>query len=130
MQNQVMDRLGILIEEQVSEKYAGKIERVRPRYDREQDFVTVSKELQSRHRYSDMYWGGASFFLHLNDSLKKMYHTTLAELIQQYQACCRLEDDSLEDVIASWDQILGGSACSDLLKYYKTEPASNIFEAL
>ena len=128
MQYQIMERLGIYTNDQLSEKYAGKLKRVKPLYDRDKDFVTVAKELQSRNRYSDMYWGGASFFLNLDESLKRMHNISLTELIQEYLTCCRMEDDTLEEVIDSWDRIIGGTACSELLNSYRTEPASEVLE--
>ncbi len=128
MQYQIMERLGIYTTDQVLEKYSGKIDRVRHQYDRNQDFVTVARDLQSRNRHSDMYWGGASFFLRLDETLRREHNLTLPELMKEYLTCCRLADDSIEEVIASLDEILGGSICRELLISYQTEPASTLFE--
>lgn len=129
MQYQIMERLGIYTQDQVKKKYAGKIEKARPYYDRPQDFVTVARELQSKNRYSDMYWGSASFFMRLDESLKMEYNLSLTTLIKEYLKCCRLGDDTIEEVILSWDQIVGGSTCSNMLKAYQTKPASNFFKS-
>lgn len=130
MQYQIMETLGIYTTDQVIDKYAGRMDRIKPYYDRNQDFVTVAKELQSRNRYSDMYWGGASFFLRLNESLGEKYGISLTQLMHEYLACCRMSDGTFEEVIASWDRILGGSACSDLLHSYTTKPSSELFEGM
>ena len=127
MQYQIMERLGIYTEDQVIAKYKGKIDRVKNHYDRNQDFVTVAKELQRRNRYSDMYWGSATFFINLDKALKIHYDITLPDLVKEYLNCCRMEDESIEEIIASWDRILGSSSCRDLLMKYRTDPASELF---
>ena len=90
--------------------------------------VTIAKRLQKSHLHPQMYWGGASFFIRMDHILKRDYNTSFPDLIKEYQSCCRLKDQSIEDVIASWDNLLGGSTCNDLMKSYRTEPASRVFE--
>lgn len=63
MQYQIMQTLGIYSTREVGVIYAEKIERCRSAYDRDEDFVTVARELRERNRYPDMYWGGVNILL-------------------------------------------------------------------
>ncbi|RLD54098.1 MAG: hypothetical protein DRI97_12145, partial [Bacteroidetes bacterium] len=129
MQYQIMQELGICSEQELGEIYAEKIERVRPYYDRDQDFVAVSRELKSRNRYSVMYWGGASYFMQIDTRLKEEHGMDLTDFITKYQLCCRLKDESFEELIESWDRLLGEPLFSELLQNYQRGPASEVLNA-
>ena len=129
MQYQIMQELGIYSEQELGEIYAEKIERVRPYYDRDRDFVAVSRELKSRNRYSVMYWGGASYFMQIDTRLQEEHGLELTDFITEYQLCCRLKDESFEELIESWDRLLGEPLFSELLQIYKSGPASEILNA-
>jgi hypothetical protein len=126
MQYQIMQKLGICSEQQVMEIYAEKIDRVRPYYNRDQDFVSVAKDLQSRNRYSDMYWGSASYFMQIDKRLTVEHGQEFTGFIKEYQLCCRLKDESFEELIESWDRLLGEPLFSNMLQSYQTGPASEI----
>ena len=126
MQYQIMQKLGICSEQQVREIYAEKIDRVKPYYDSDRDFVSVSKELQSRNHYSVMYWGGASYFMQIDKRLRLEYGQELTGFINEYLDCCRMKDMSFEELIESWDRLLGEPLFSDMLQSYQTSPASEI----
>jgi len=100
MQYQIMQKLGICSEQQVGEIYAEKIERVRPYYDRDQDFVKVAH--------------GRKF----------------TGFIKEYLHCCRLRDESFEELIESWDRLLGEPLFSELLRSYQSGPASEILNTV
>jgi hypothetical protein len=129
MQYQIMQKLGICSEQEVGEIYTEKIEGVRPYYDRDQDFVTVARELKSRNRYSVMYWGGASYFMHIDKRLMEEHGLELTDFIKEYELCCRLKDESFEELIESWDRLLGEPFFSELLRSYQRGPASEILKA-
>ncbi len=126
MQYQIMEKLNVYSRAQVQEKYEEKIEMAKPHYQRSQDFITTARSLQSRHRYPEMYWGSASYFIRLDKNLREEHGTSLPELIKKYQECCRLEDRSVEEVVTSWDKILGEPIFSKLLHTYQSAPASRI----
>lgn len=130
MQYQIMQKLGICSEQEVGEIYAEKIEGVRPYYDRDQDFVTVARELRSRNHYSVMYWGSASYFIQIDKRLKVEHGLELTGFIKEYQRCCRLKDESFEELIESWDRLLGEPIFSELLRSYQSGPASEILNAV
>ena len=126
MQYQIMQELGVCSQEEVGEIYAEKIEGVKPYYDRDQDFVTVARELKSRNRYSVMYWGSASFFMQIDKRLQVEHGRKLTVFIKEYLRCCRLKDESLDELIESWDRLLGEPLFSELLHSYQSQPASEI----
>jgi hypothetical protein len=129
MQYQIMQRLGIYSRQEVRERYSQKIESVRPYFDGDQDFVTVSRELQRRNNYPAMYWGGASYFMHMDQRLKAELNMEFTTLIKDYLICCRLKDDSLEQLIDSWDRLIGDFLFANMLQSYQADPASGILEA-
>ncbi len=126
MQYQIMQKLGICSGQQVQEIYNEKIEGVRPYYERDQDFITVSRELKSRNHYAVMYWGGASYFMQINKGLMEEHGLKLTDFLKEYQLCCRLTDESFEELIESWDRLLGEPLFSELLQNYQRGPASEI----
>ena len=121
-----MQELGIYSGQEVREIYSGKIDRVISHYDRDQDFITVSKNLQSRRQFSIMYWGGASYFMQIDERLRVEHGREFTGIIKEYLLCCRLNDTSIEELIESWDQLLGESLFSDMLLRYQSSPASEI----
>ena len=126
MQYQIMQTLGVCSSERVQEIYAEKIERCRPSYDRDEDFVSVARELRSRNRYPDMYWGGASYFMQIDKLLQDRHEQRLTEIIKAYQLCCRIDNEAFEELILTWDQLLGKPIFSELLHTYQSVPASSI----
>lgn len=130
MQYQIMQTMGICSPEQVREIYTEKIERCRPAYERDQDFVTTAKEQKSKNRYPDMYWGGASYFMQIDKQLKEQHGRTFSAFIKEYLLCCRLEDKTFEELIISWDELLGEPIFTELLHTYQTAPAFEILKQL
>ena len=124
LQYQVMEELGIYSAAEVEARYKDKMAMAIPYYQGDQDMVSMAKSLRKGHRYPQMYWGSASFFIRLDQELQKDYGLRLTELIKKYQGCCRMDDQSIGDVIASWDRLLEGNACSELMKMFQTAPAS------
>jgi len=128
IQYQIMQKMGVCSPDRVVEIYEQKIERVRPSYQHEQDFVTVAKDLKSRNRYSDMYWGGASYFMQIDKRLAEEHGQSFTGFIQVYLLCCRLKDDAFEELLKSWDELLGDPIFNELLYTYQTAPASEILK--
>jgi len=126
MQYQIMQTLGIFSPSELRAIYAEKIERCRSSYDRDEDFVTVARELRSKNRYPDMYWGGASYFMQIDQVLQDDHGQSLTGLIKEYLLCCRPDDKDLDGLINTWDHLLGDDIFSELLHRYRHAPASTI----
>ena len=127
MQYQVMEQMGIYTNSKVNEKYAAKLAIARPYYRGEDPVVTIAKSLQKSHRYRQMYWGSASYFMQLDDMIRAKHGTSLSGVIREYQNCCRQTDATIDEIVASWDRLLESSACGDLLRVYQNRPASEVF---
>ncbi len=123
MQYQVMKEMGIMSEEEVIRKYLEKIKKVRSFYQSDDDLATVARNLKEGNRHAPMYWGGATYFLNLNKVLIEEHKTSLTQVVREYQTCCRLKDRSMNNVVESWDNIIGSSVATDLLHDYQTKPA-------
>ncbi len=130
MQYQVMKEMGLYTAAEVKEKYKSKLALAKPYYSDAKDFITTARDLYRQHLYPAMYWGSASFFIQLDETLRNKKDTSLPELVREYQICCRLKDGSIDEVIASWDRILGGTTCQQLLRSYGTESAASVFNQL
>ena len=128
MQYQVMEQLGICSKTQMQSRYEAKLKNVISFYQKDQDMISIARNLQKSHRYPQMYWGSATFFMSLDAILVKEFDTSLLQLIKEYQECCRLNDDTLEELLDSWDGILGEPVCRDLLYKYQTAPAREIIK--
>jgi len=130
MQYQVMEQLGIYSKSDVERRYDIKLERAIPHYQKEQDMISIARSLQQSHLYPQLYWGGATYFMILDRRLSEDFDTSLLQLVKEYQECCRLGDDSLEELLDSWDRIIGEPVCIELLHQYQTIPARDIIRAL
>ena len=112
---------------QVNEKYAAKLAIARPYYRGEDPVVIIAKSLQKSHRYRQMYWGSASYFIQLDEMIRARHGTALSGVIREYQNCCRQTDATIDEIVTSWDRLLESSACGDLLRVYQNRPASEVF---
>jgi len=77
-----------------------------------------------------MYWGSASYFMQIDKRLKVEHGREFTGFIKEYQLCCRLKDESFEELIESWDRLLGEPLFSELLQNYQRGPASEILNAV
>lgn len=123
MQYQVMHSLGVLSEEEMESKYRERIERAKRRYDMEEmPFVKAAPMLRQRRQYPTMYWGGAVYFLRVDQNLNEV-GTSVPEVIREYVACCRVNRlRRLDDLVAELDRISGSDAFSRELEYVRTRP--------
>ena len=132
MQCQVMERMGIMTQEDTRAKYRNKIETNKIFYEDSSDsfIATANRLVGESHNYPALYWGGVTFFIHWNEVLVREKGITLNELIRQYQEKGRMEDDNLDSVIATLDSISGVPVAKSLLTEYRTGPAIGVFAGL
>lgn len=126
MQNEVLLEMNEMTEKQVKDKYDSKLDAAYPYYQKEEPFAEVAMDLRSQHRYPQMYWGGAYFFVQLDKELKKNNGKSLCEVLVEYQDCCRLQDGSIDDIMTSFDQISDGNTSRELINNFRTLPAKEI----
>lgn len=121
MQWHILEAQGILSSETVKEKYRVKLENTLKKYDKETSFIEMNQELQKRHDYPAVYWGGACYFFQVNDALRQQHHTDLFAVIKKYQKDGRLRDKNLDDLVNSLDRISQSEVFSITLKKFKSE---------
>lgn len=130
MQEQVLIKMGEFTVEQVEKKYKKKLDNCWPYYQSDSPFIVVADSLKSNHHYAEMYWGSVTFFVNLDQHLQKTEGMSLNELLQEYQLCCRENDEDLSDIIRSFDGLLEDSYPSELLDAYQNGPARAIMPTM
>jgi hypothetical protein len=119
----ILYKQGIYSSTEIEEKYKAKMDLVLPYYDTERSFIETSGKLRSKRNYPGLYWGGACYFFRVDEVLKKEHETSLGEVISAYQSDGRLDDQSLEDLVASLDRISESSVFSEMLETFQNGAA-------
>jgi len=127
MQGEILLQMGECTQKDIDLKYEEKIAKARPYYMVDEPYAEVAMNLRKRHHYPEMYWGGALFFVELNNRLIVKEQSNLFQVLQDYQLCCRLNDSDLSSLLDSFDAITGSNIASNLLEMYKTLPARELF---
>ena len=127
MQNEILLAMGECTQTDIDEKFASKLNNARPYYQVDEPFAEVAMSLRKKHKYPEMYWGGALFFIQLDQLLKKENDISLCDLFQEYEVCCRLSDKNLSQVLNSFDSLVEGSPANDLMLIYTTQAARTVF---
>ena len=92
-------------------------------------FPDLSRKLvREYHNYPAMYWGGATYFYNLNDSLLTNIEIDLEEFLALYQDCCRKGDGDINDLMFSLDSLSGMDLCTKLFEDYEQLSSTALFE--
>lgn len=129
LSRRIMIKMGYYTEQEFDEIYLRKIGDAKVYYnDSMNSFAQVSRNLFAKYRFGTVYWGGAGFYYQLDEVLQAKHDMRFEDLIKKYQEHGRLSDENLEDVIASWDRILGDNVCDSMLKAYENKPAFEVMK--
>jgi len=128
MQNEILLEMEECTQEDIDKKFKIKLDMARPYYQENDPFADVAMALRKDYRFPEMYWGGAYYFIQLNNDIKAIDGRSLGDVLKEYQPCCRLEDDDLESLLQSIDQLVDGMPASKLMNKYRTLPAKEIFK--
>lgn len=128
MQNEILLEMKQCTQEDIDKKFEEKIANARPYYQEESPFSEVAMNLRKKYRFPQMYWGGAYFFRQLDQILQDEDGRTLCDVMKDYEACCRLEDKSMNDILSSIDKQVKGSPAQDLMRDYRSLPARDIIK--
>lgn len=121
--------MGVMTDEEFERMYLEKIKAIRKYFNSStKTFVEVADSLVSHHSYSSFYWGGSSFFMSLDRELKNQGKMPFIDVLKEYQLCCRSADNSLREVIASFDKIIGEPMVSELMEYYRNQPSFYVMQ--
>lgn len=129
MQWYLLEKQGVLDSDAVHLEYSERLDRALLRLSSDQTFPELCEELLKRHDYPTVYWGGAVYFFLINNRLIEEHNTDLFAVIRNYQQNGRLEDETLEDVVASLDTISGTTLFSKTLERFTTLPARDVFSS-
>ena len=123
MQYQVMHSSGVLSARQMERRYQERIERAERRYDMsDMPFVEAAPMLRAKRQYPTMYWGGAVYFLRVNQELKEN-GTSIPEVVREFVHCCRTDRmRRLDRLTAELDRLADTEAFSRELMYVRTRP--------
>ena len=123
IQYQAMHVAGVIDAERMRGRYRWHIERARGRFDmRELPFVTAAPRLRAKRQYPTMYWGGAVYFLRVDDRLRAA-DTSMSSVLARYVTCCRRNaSSSLSALVDALDRISGTNAFRSELERIRSEP--------
>jgi hypothetical protein len=126
MQYQIMLKAEVL-EGSAEQRYQQKISPHLRWFNSDLAAAEVARRLMAKKNYPAGYWGGAYFFVLANQQLTAKHNTSLIQVIESYQECCRLKDKTIQDVVQSLDRIIQGKLFSELLRQYQEEPARSLY---
>jgi len=130
LQWQVLRVQGLYSSEEIAQKYQSKIEMVKREYSCERSFLAQSEKVKRSHNYPALYWGGACYFISVDEVLKSKHNTNLLEVIKKYQSDGRLEDENLEEVISSLDRISKSTVFSSHFKMYSSKSGNEVIKTI
>ena len=96
--------------------------------DSDMTLIELCDELKKDYHYSSIYYAGSSFFYLIDQELRTNFNRRLIDVVAQYQEEGRLTDNDLNDVLNSFDKIVGKPIFSDLFHKYATVPSREVLE--
>jgi hypothetical protein len=126
MQYQIMAETGIL-DGTLKQRYEQKISPHLRWFNSDLAASIIAKRLMSKKNYPAAYWGGAWFFVVADKQLRQKHNITLNMLLEQYQDCCRLRDENIQDVVASFDKLIDAPLFSTLLHRFENQAAQEVY---
>lgn len=122
MQYEVMQSMGVLSKKEKVRRYIHSLSKASRDYAYpDKPFVQITARLRREGKYSVMYWGGAVYFLQINDYLLRTQKSTLIDVLNDYVTCCRRNFSSLYELIAELDQLTkSGLFASHLDRFIST----------
>ncbi len=119
MQYRVMRVMGVLDDEAMAARYSERLETAAAAYSQpNRRFVEAVPQLRAEGLYPTIYWGGASYFLEMEERLKRQ-GVSLLGVLSDYLACCRRNEDELEDLVAKLDALAGSTTLSQGLNGFR-----------
>lgn len=126
MQYQIMAQVGIL-EGSLKQRYEEKLSPHLRWFNSELTPSTIASNLMSRKKYPAAYWGGAWFFIVADQQLREKHQVSLNNLVEEYQECCRSTDNTVQELVASFDMLIDDPLFSTLLQRFENQPARKFY---
>jgi hypothetical protein len=131
MQYQVMMATNQLSASDANARYLTRLDRARRDYRyNDAPFVSAAPKLRQERKYPVMYWGGAAYFLQIEDALAASSDTSLIAVLRDYFQCCRANRKSFNKLISDLDRLSGSSLFSQRLDTFRTRPGFPEYDML
>ncbi len=122
---QILMDMGYYTQLSFDSLYFDKIHKAKKAFDSDSSsFSERALEVIEQHNYASFYSGGSSFFMTIDLRLRKERNMRFVDIIQAYQSCCRLSDNGIDDVVHSFDVLIGEPWCQELLDVYRNKSAN------
>ncbi|WP_141096209.1 hypothetical protein [Lacimicrobium sp. SS2-24] len=125
MQYQIMSRAGLLAVSP-EQRYRDKVHDHMRWFNSDHSVAAIARQLLSQGHYASAYWGSAWFFVLAEQQLAAQQRPSVVELVARYQVCCRLQDERIEEVLASFDRLSKSRIFTDLYEQFTQEKAREV----
>ena len=106
MQYQVMQVMGVISLAEAARRYAGKLDRAERRYRYpDRPFAAAAPRLRAEGNYPTMYWGGAVYFLQVDEALRTQSGRDFIAILSEYVACCRRTGGEIGVLLGTLDEL-------------------------
>ena len=122
MQYQILHALNLLSKEAIDAEYQRRLDKAESNYTFDQlPFALTAKKLRAQRKYPTMYWGGAAYFLKVDQALRAN-GGSLLKTLQDYIECCRQNSSDLNTLTQDLDRISGMDTFSHELSVFQFQP--------
>jgi len=122
LQYPVMQVMGVLSEADAARRYRRNLERAARNYRYSgESFVEAAPKLRAARQYPVMYWGGAAYFLRVDEALRRS-GSSLPAVLRAYLACCRKDQARLESLLDELDRLSPAAVFTDNFARLSAEP--------
>ncbi|MDZ7668152.1 MAG: hypothetical protein U5Q16_01590 [Gammaproteobacteria bacterium] len=122
LQYAVMQSMGVLSADEARRRYRRKLERAERGYEHtHQPFVAAAPRLRAEGKYPVMYWGGAAYFMQVDQALAER-GSSLQSVLRDYLTCCRRDRDGLYSLLEELDRLAGAAVFSERLEHFESAP--------
>lgn len=123
MSRKVMIEMKTITELEADSTCRERLAFIKPAYNSNSTFVVVADSLKNQYRYSQLYWGGASYFCTIDLQLAKLNKQPLVDILKKFQQCCHVAVMTIDEVVEAFDKISETKLATNLLEDYRTKPA-------
>lgn len=120
MQYQVMQSMGVISQEQAMAMMQKRVKKAENDYsEKGVSFISAAPRLVQKKKFPVMYWGGAVYFLSIDQVLKKD-DSRLTDTLKHYLACCRFKAINLPTLIDQLDNASNSQLFSNQYVQFST----------
>jgi len=126
MSRKVMTEMGVVTAEEADSVSWARIAEIKSAYESNSNFVFVADSLIANYHYSELYWGGGSYFHKIDRQLQAEGKMELIDVLKYFQFWVHQPDLKFVKVIEAFDKISQSTIFSDSYTDYTTKPARGI----